>query len=105
MTAADYIACIHAVLAQSPDACEEYSTQLCSVSEYPGGPEISFQYRRPKAAWIDSFRRLGKADVIGKGRYVSGNGNLGRTPSAHVPSHPATVIEAKQRVSQLTQRV
>jgi|ERR1035437_2552051 hypothetical protein len=105
MTAREYVACINAVLARYPDACVEYPTKLCSVSEYPGGREVSRRCSQAKATWIDAFQRLGKADVVGRGGCVSGSGNLGQTPSVRVPSHSAAVIEAKQRASQLTQRV
>jgi hypothetical protein len=67
MTTEDYIYCIHAVQAKYPDAILEYPDKLCSVSAYPGGPEVSRQCDKAKAAWLDAFRHLGAQPHVAKG--------------------------------------
>lgn len=57
MTIADSI---RAVRAAFPEAIVEWPSELCSVSEVPGGAEVSRRCLHPKAAWLDAARRIGK---------------------------------------------
>jgi hypothetical protein len=70
MTIEDYIASINAVRAKYPGARVECPSKLCSISEYPGGPEVSRRCRRPQSAWKDALRRL-TAGAHGTRRHIS----------------------------------
>ena len=49
---------VWAVLAVYPKARAEFPSQLCSISEYPKGPEVSRRCVHPRAAWFDALRSL-----------------------------------------------
>jgi hypothetical protein len=53
-----YTECIRTVIAENPDAIFEWPAQLCSISIYPGGPEISGRFTSARPAWIDAAKRV-----------------------------------------------
>ena len=53
-----YTECLRAVLAQYPDSIFEWPAERCSISAYPGGPEISRRFTSARPAWIDAAKRV-----------------------------------------------
>jgi len=53
-----YTETIRVVIAEYPEAIFEWPAERCSISAYPGGPEISRRFTSAGPAWIDAAKKV-----------------------------------------------
>jgi protein gp37 len=71
---------VRAVQAVYPDAIFEWPSQRCSISEYPGGPEVSARFANTTLAWIDAARTIENQLGLGVARKTNGTRNAKSQP-------------------------